>query len=78
MPKKRPEYRNNREHTSFLRRINELGIDIDDFCAKLKSQCAANFELSEITLNEISDQQQALLSQNTSSEWTYRTMYETV
>jgi hypothetical protein len=80
MPKKRPEYRNNRQHGSFLRRISEFDIEIDEFCKQLKSQCAANFELTEMSMNEVQVEQQNLLSQSLSpsNEWTYRTIYETV
>ena len=79
MPKKRPIYRAERDHASFLRRIKEFNISADDFLRKLETVCSESFDVVTCTSSETIAEAELCLKAaaiSGSAQWTYRTNYE--
>jgi hypothetical protein len=81
MPKKRPAYREDRDHTLFLRRIKDFRISIDDFFCELEDVCSDRFAVFKCTPSDVAAEAEMSLEASAvsgSSPWAYRTDYETL
>lgn len=81
MPKKTPEYRASRDHSSFISRISDYGVEALGFHDALKSRCLELYEVSEMTEIDIQRYHDNVVSHinstNLKTPWTPRTRFET-
>lgn len=55
MPKKRPEYRADRDHLDFLSTLKDHLISIDDFEKKVEKQLSEKFDICIRTVEELEE-----------------------
>ena len=82
MPKKRPEYRADRNHDSFITKISDYGLEVPTFHDSIKDRCNELYDVHEIVECDIFDWQAKTLDRLASSgdsrpPWKYRTRFET-
>jgi hypothetical protein len=53
LPKKRPEYRQNRKHTDFLQPLKNSISSLDDFERGIKDQLTHLYDVEEVSLAEV-------------------------
>lgn len=80
MPKKRPEYRACRDHSSFISRIADHGVDLSAFYDALKNRLFELYgvdELDEPSIESLHDQILSRMNERQLEPWRYRTRFET-
>ncbi len=81
MPKKRPVYRNDRDHSSFLSKLRDYDIQINKFHDQIFRRCEGLFDVREVDQEFLVNEQAVLLDKfkiTEGSEWSYRTNYESL
>jgi lipoate-protein ligase A len=79
MPKKRPAYRDSRNHASFLTTMAEQGVEISDFESMLSARCGELYDVEEREGAETLSSQESLVQESNktaSTPWKYRTRFE--
>jgi hypothetical protein len=89
MPKKRPEYRQNRDHTAFLRTLSQFEVNQDEFLGLLQRRCAESHDVEVLGADDawalaadllLAEERVAVAARARgelpSQPWQYRTKYE--
>lgn len=81
MPKKRPKYRADRDHNSFISKISDFGVQIPSFHDGIKQRCTELYDVQEIEERDILEWQRRVLDRldngsDSKTPWKYRTRFE--
>jgi hypothetical protein len=89
MPKKRPEYRQNRDHTAFLRTMSQFQVNQNEFLDLLLRRCSESHDVEVMSADDawalssdlVLSEERAAAAARARGEapgqpWQYRTKYE--